>query len=183
MLNGISGTNATNPFLTYAQRLRNTMQPSDLSFREREVLRQIKNVVGENVIVAGLEQIGGGFRGGFIGFSGASATGERQPFRVTPEILAEMAESEEKFQEWMSTFRENKLNQTQFEGWLKENLRNAEEEDAERKAHQARVRMMIKTDFWNTANENAVSTTQSLQEKISETHRAALGYEQMAVFQ
>ena len=158
------------------------MQPTNLTFREREILNKIRNVVGSDVVVAELDQIGGGFRGGFIGFSGASATGEREPFRITPQMLAEMAENEDKFQEWMSTFQQQAAQQSDLENWLAENKRLAEEEDAERRAHQARVRMMIKTDFWNNANEEAQSALHSIHEKISGTQKAALGYEQMTIF-
>ncbi|MCL2014630.1 MAG: hypothetical protein FWG68_00100 [Defluviitaleaceae bacterium] len=182
MINSAIGMNTTSPFLTYSQRLRNAAQPSTFTFREQEILNKIRNVVGSEVVVAELEQIGDGFRGGFIGFSGASATGEREPFRITPQILAEMAENEDKLQEWLSNFQRQATQQTDLEHWLAENKRTAEEEEAERKAHQLRVRMMIKTDFWNNADERPQSAMQGIHEKVFETQRAALGYEEMAVF-
>ena len=141
-----------------------TASTQGLSNREKEILNEIQNMVGGPVqLNLGTKCETSGFTIAFKGFGGASASGVRDPFMITKNMLREMAEDENKYNEWLSWIREQMQQQTELESWLSNNKRRAEQEDAERRSHQIRVSMMSVLDFWNENNGEGRSWTQPVQ--------------------
>jgi len=163
MMNGVGLNNVRNtPAMQSGRNLTSSTQ--GLSYRETEILNQIQSTVGGPVkINLGSTCEISGFTIAFKGFGGASASGVRDPFMVTKNMLREMAENENKYNEWMSWVREQMQQQTELESWLSNNKRMAEQEDAERRSHQIRVNMMSVLDFWNDNRTDGHSWSQPVQ--------------------
>ena len=75
-----------------------TSSTQGLSKREKEIMKEIENMVGGPVkLNLGTKCETSGFTIAFKGFGGASASGVRDPFMITPDMLKEMAGDEGKY--------------------------------------------------------------------------------------
>ena len=146
---------------------------SDLSYRENEIVNKIRDKlaplgsslkfdVGHNSVSVTM----------FIG----NKTDSPRPFVLNRQLLAEMADDENKYREWMSKIQDmitqqssNKFGQNgqgEIENYLSQR-------DAERASHQARVHMMSALDFWNEHSNEGQSWVQlgqgqAIQQKIAQ---------------
>ena len=166
MLNGINtNTFGGRPFVCQT-RTNVTSDESGLSEREREILAQIRNKVGGPVEL-NLGQQSGGFTVALLGFGGASWCGTRQPFLITKCILAEMADSPQKFTEHMSWIGQQIQQQFEMETSFRDAMDRVKAEEnerqAERKSHQIRLNMLSVLDFWNDNVNAGNSWTQPTQ--------------------
>jgi len=136
----------------------------NLTDREVEILNRIKKAVGGPVKFSfGDYTSACGLTISTLGFNGAGACGTRSPFMITHGLLREMAEDESVYRERMGWIREALHEQNTLETSLADSRRKAEQEDAERKAQQVRMRIMATTDFWNDIQREGQSRSQSNQ--------------------
>jgi len=121
----------------------------DLNFRETEIVRRIQDKlsslgsslkfdVGHNSVSVTM----------FIG----GKTDAPAPFVLSRQLLAEMAEDEDKYREWMSKIQDmvsqRRANQFGVSG-QSEIENHLAQKAAELRSHQIRVGMMYALDFWN----------------------------------
>jgi len=178
MLSNINA-NPTHGHLHDLKHLRNAHKTvSGLTNRETEVLNQIRDKVsaalGVPVMINKGEQSDcGQFNMAFTGVVGVSATGPRQPFLITPNMLTQMAEDENKFHHFMAKIQEQIETAIMRENQFRNNHAQAEQDDSERRGQQIRNSIMLMTDFWNV-------DPQASQKQSSQTPEQVAGrYEQM----
>ena len=137
----------------------------DLSFRESEIANRIREKlsplgssllfdVGHNSVSVTM----------FIG----DRTGSTPPFVLCRQVLAEMAEDENKYCEWMSKIQDMITQQrdSQFIQTGQGEIDNyLSQRAAERVSHKVRVHMMSVLDFWNDSDnrKDGRSWTQPIQ--------------------
>jgi len=175
----------TNPTTRHLPARHNiTKDFSGLSPRETEILNQIKTKVSATLgatvkMDEGVQSDCGQFTLAFVGAVGASACGTRSPVLVNRNMLAQMAESEEMFHHFMSVIEQNMQQTIETENWLRNNLRKAEQEDAQRREQQIRNSLMLRTDFWNVDRSEGQSQVQAAQRQAAQ-RQAAQAPEQVA---
>jgi hypothetical protein len=148
----------------------------DLTDREAEILNHIRKAAGGPVkFNLGDYTSACGLTISTLGFNGAGACGTRSPFMITHKMLSEMAADEVVYRERMAWIQEILHEQNTLEASLADGKRKAEQEDAERKAQQIRMRIMSATGFWDDNQREGLSTSQSghLVQKMADS------YEQM----
>jgi len=177
MMNSVGLNSMRNTLFGQQTHRKQSAASPSLTSRETEILSQIQKMVGGSVKVNEGSQSACGLNIALIGFNGASVCGTRSPFMVTPNMLREMAEDDDKFQHWMSWIQQGMQRQTSFEGWLQDNKRQAEEMDADRRSQQIRTSMMSALDFWNENSGERQSWVQlgqgqAIQQKIARFEQA-----------
>jgi len=166
MFNSVNSIgNAPLPFPAWRNATKNA---NGLNYRETEIFNQIRDKVSSSLgvpvkINEGSTSDCGQFTIALIGAGGASASGTRQPFMITRNMLAQMAEDENKYNHFMSMIQ-NQMQQTiSLENSLRANLHQADQEDADRRSQQIRNSMLCTFDFWNENRNESRSWLQAAQ--------------------
>jgi len=158
---------------------------SELTAKEKDVLNKIKDKVSSTLGIPVMLDLGkksdcGQFTiasQGFVAWLGQGA--ENSPFVVNRAMLSEMAEDEEKFQEWMKWIQE-RMGDRVTSNFTVRNSGRTEQENAER-SQQMSVNMMAMLDFWNNSRGEGWLRTQPIQGQAYQ--KMIERYEQMLSFQ
>ena len=158
-----------------------------LSNREKEIFNQISDKVSAQlgvpvIINKGMQSDCGQFNLALTGVVGVTANGPRDPFLVTPNMLTQMAECEEKYNFLMAKIQEQIQTAIMRENQARANFAKAEQmdakEDAQRREQQIRNSLMQMTDFWNVDRRELQSQMRTAQGQAIQ-QRIANQYEQM----
>ena len=153
MMNGINTRGTGNTHLSHQMQRNTTKDETGLTYREREMLGKIRNMIGSPVKLNLGVQNESGFTLAETGFWPTPENSTRPPFLITQNILAEMAECEQKFNEHMIWIQRA----IQQQAYLENSFGNVRSKvgtdpsqvEAERRSHQIRLSMMAALDFWN----------------------------------
>ena len=181
MMNGIGSNHIGNNPIVCRMRSNVTKDESGLSYRESQILSLIRDIVGGPVELNLGQRSDCGLTIAALGFAGASGCGSRPSFLITPNILREMAECEDKFHEHMSWIQRAVQQQTELENFLRNNKNkvqnNQDQQEVERRSLQIRLNMMSVLDFWNENRDENRSWIQPIQGQSMQ--QMASRYEQM----